>query len=147
MKVLLLQDVKGTGKKDTIVNVSDGYARNFLFPKKLAVEATANAQNAAAAKQQLEAHRKATALAEAKALAAELEGKAVVLNMRAGETGKLFGSVTTEDVAGALSAAGHAVDKHQVNIAEPIRTLGEHAITLKLHSGVEANITLKVEAQ
>jgi len=129
MKVLLLQDVKGTGKKDTIVNVSDGYARNFLFPKKL------------------EAHRKATALAEAKALAAELEGKAIVLNMRAGETGKLFGSVTTEDVAGALSAAGHAVDKHQVNIAEPIRTLGEHAITLKLHSGVEANITLKVEAQ
>ena len=147
MKVLLLQDVKGTGKKDTIVTVSDGYARNFLFPKKLAIEATANAQNAVAAKQQLEAHRKATALAEAKALAAELEGKAVVLNMRAGETGKLFGSVTTEDVAGALSAAGHAVDKHNVLISDPIRTLGEHAVTLKLHSGVEANITLKVEAQ
>jgi large subunit ribosomal protein L9 len=146
MKVILKQDVKTLGKKDSIVNVSDGYARNYLIPKGLAVEATASALNEAKAKQDAAKHRMENALSDAKALAEKLSRITVNVRSKAGTSGKLFGSITAKDIAERLKEEhGFNIDKKMFNLPEPIKSLGETIVEVKLHQGVAAKLTVKVE--
>lgn len=146
MKVILKQDVKTLGKKDQVVNVNDGYARNFLIPKGLAAEATPAALNEAKAKQEAEKHRKDVELAEAKALAAKLSELTVNIKSKAGANGKLFGSITGKDIAEQLKNQFKiTLDKKCLNLPEPIRSLGTTVIDVKLYAGVTAKLKVNVE--
>ena len=148
MKVILLADVKSIGKKDDIVNVSDGYARNFLFPKKLAVEATAGASKEIERKRAAEAAREAERRAEAEAKAGLLKDKAVVLKVKCGSQGRLYGAVTNAEVAEALEKQhGIKVDKRKVDLSETIKTVGSYAITVRLYTGISTPMTVRVEPQ
>lgn len=145
MKVILLEDVKSLGKKGQIVNVSDGYARNYVLPKKLGLEASsanlndlklqkANADKVA--QQQLEA---------AKATAAELETKEVVLTMKSGEGGRAFGSVSSKEIAAAAKEqCGMELDKKKIQLPEAIKALGVYQVSIKLHPQVTGTLTVKV---
>lgn len=144
MKVILLQDVPGTGKKNQIVNVSDGYARNFLFPRKVAMEATKGAVSEVERRNEAERQREAERRAEAEKVAASLKGKVITIRSKAGDKGRLYGSVTTQEIADALeSQHGVAVDKRKIDLKEPIRTLGETMVGVWLYSGL--TISMKVE--
>jgi large subunit ribosomal protein L9 len=146
MKVILKQDVKTLGKKDQIIEVNDGYARNFLIPKGLAAEATTAAINEAKAKQKAEQHRKDTELADAKALAAKISNLTVTVKSKAGSNGKLFGSITSKDIADELKAQHKiSVDKKMFNMPEPIRSLGETMVEIKLYAGVSTKLKVIVE--
>ena len=145
MKVMLLQDVKGQGKKDQIVNVSDGYARNFLFPRKLAVEADAkamaDAKNKEAAKQFKIEHDKAAA----RDVAARLEAVQVKIKATAGADGRLYGSITTADVADALKEqAGIELDKRKIVSEAPIKAFGSYTLEVKLYPEIVGKINLIV---
>ena len=146
MKVILLEDVKGTGKRGDIVEVSDGYARNFLFKKKLAKEATAVEVNSLKIKKEAEAFHKKEELDRLTALAREINGKEIVCSVKTGggEEQKIFGSVTNEMVAAALEKTGYTVDKKKIVIAAPIKKLGVYDVDIKLVSGVKCSIKLKV---
>ncbi len=144
MKVVLLQDVKGKGKKGELCNVSDGYARNFLFPKKLAVEADNAALNELKNREEALAHHKKEELDQAKEIAAKLDGKTVSITAKAGAGGKLFGSVTSKEIAAEIkSSLGIEVDRKKMNVAD-IKNFGEYTAEIKLHQGVTAKITVKV---
>ena len=146
MKVILLKDVKGQGKKGEIVSVSDGYARNYLFPRNLAQEATAQNLNSAQVKQEAAAHKKEMEKKNAQELAKQLENKCVVIKAKCGSTGRLFGAITNAEIAEALNQqTGLELDKKKVVLANPIKELGEYTITVKLYAGVQATIGLKVE--
>lgn len=148
MEIILLEDVKSLGKKGQKVTVNDGYARNFILPKKLGVEATAKNLNDLKLKQANDAKVEAQKLADAKALAVSLKEKAVVLKIRAGEGGKLFGSVSTKEIAEAAKAQlGLDLDKKKMQQAEPIKTLGTHIIPIKLYKEVSGELTVKVTEQ
>lgn len=145
MKVILLQDVPGTGKKGEILNVSDGYARNFLFPRKWAMQATDKAVKEVERRKEIERRNEAEKLKEARDLANTLEGKTVVVNSKAGEGGKLYGSVTAQEVADALKRYfAIDIDKRKIDLKESVRQLGESKLEVKLHPGVSANMILKV---
>lgn len=138
MKVVLTQDVKGLGKKGELVNASDGYVRNFLLPRKLAIEANAQAMSELKNREAAEKHRIDTEIANAKASAAALEGKTVKLAAKAGANGKLFGSVTSKDVAEAISKSFKIeLDKRKVNV-EDIKTFGTYPVEVKLYNGISA---------
>ncbi len=144
MKVVLLQDVKGKGKKGELCNVSDGYARNFLFPKKLAVEADNAALNELKNREEAIAHHKKEELDQAKEIAAKLDGKTVSITAKAGAGGKLFGSVTSKEIAAEIkNSLGIEVDRKKMNVAD-IKNFGEYTAEIKLHQGVSAKITVKV---
>ena len=146
MKVVLLKDVKNIGKKDEILNVSDGYARNFLLPQKMAVEATPGALKEIERKRAAQEAREAEQLAEARRKAKELEGKTVRLAVKCGEKGRLYGSVTAAEVAEALEQQhGVQADRRKLDIGESIREIGEREITVWLHAGVTARMKLIVE--
>ncbi len=146
MKVLLEQDVKGTGKKGDIVNVSDGYARNFLFPKKLAAPADASAVNAANIQKSAAAHRRFEAGVKAREDAKLLEGQVVTLTARVGEGGKLFGAITGKEIAAALKEQkGFGVDKKKIALSEPIKTIGEYTAKISLFEGTSAEIKIIVK--
>ena len=146
MKVILKQDVKSIGKKDQICEVSDGYARNFLFPRGLAAPADAAALNVARTKNEAAAHHAAEALAAARELAGRIEGKTVTLKAKGGASGRLFGKVTAKDVAEALSKmVGETVDKRKVEIDRDIKDFGTFTADVKLHAGVAAAFKVKVE--
>ncbi len=145
MKVVLLQDVKKLGKADDIVDVNDGYARNFLFKQKLAVEATKENLNEVKLRKRAEAVKAERALDDAKAMAEELEGKAFTMKMKAGAGGRLYGTLTAMDVSAALVAAGYDVDKRNITIETPLKNLGTARVKLKLHNEVTANVDIKVE--
>lgn len=148
MEIILLEDVKSLGKKGQKVSVSDGYARNFILPKKLGVEATPKNLNDLKLKQANDARIEAGKIADAKALADNLKGKAVVLSIRTGEGGKLFGSVSTKEIAAAVSAQlGLEIDKKKMQLSEPIKTLGTHIIPVKLYKEVTGELTVKVVEQ
>lgn len=146
MKVILTADVKGTGKKGDVVEVADGYGRNFLVKKGLAKVATASNVHDAAQKKAAQEFHKAEEVKALKALAAELEGKSVTVKIKAGENGKVFGSVTTAHVAAALAAAGYDIDKKKIK-AEAVKTLGTFPAEVRLMENVSAKITFVVEAQ
>ena len=146
MKVVLKQDVKNIGKKDGMYEVSDGYARNFLFPRKLAVPADAAAVNEVKSKAAAQEHHRAEALAAAQALAARIDGKTVSVKAKAGKEGRLFGSVTAKDIAAAVSSAlGETVDKRKIVLDGDIKTFGTHPVEVKVYPKVTAKINVKVE--
>ncbi len=147
MKVILLADVKGTGKKEQIVEVSDGYARNFLFPKKLAMEATATAINSVKRAKEAEAHREDLRRKEAMDMAERLRKQVIHLKARAGEKGRLYGSITGQEVADALEKQhGVAIEKRRVELSEPIRSIGEYEASVWLYAGVTIPMRVIVEA-
>lgn len=145
MKVILLQDVPGTGKKSQIVNVSDGFARNYLFPRKWAMEATESAVKEVERRHEKERAEEAARVKEAEDLAKKISGKVVQIKAKSGEKGRLYGSVTGQEVADALLAQHKvSVDKRKIELAEPIRTIGETKATISLYAGVKANMTISV---
>ena len=145
MKVILTQDVKGQGKKDQIIDVSDGYARNFLLPKKLAIPADAKALNEVKNKEASIQHKIEIETAQAKEIAAKLEGILVKLVSKSGADGKLYGSVTTKDVADALEAQHKIViDKKKITLASPIKAYGKYELDVKLYTDVSGKINLLV---
>ena len=146
MKVILLQDVKDIGKKDDIVNVSDGYARNFLFPRKWAMEATENAVKVVERKREAERRKEAEARAAAEQIASKLKNKVVILKVKCGEKGRLYGSVTAQEVADAVKAGyEYEIDKRKVEIKEPVRQLGDYEVTLRLYPNVTTKMILRVK--
>lgn len=146
MKVILKQDVKTLGKKDTIVEVNDGYARNFLIPKGLAAEATPAALNEAKAKNAAEKHRKENEITDAKKMAAKMSGITVNVKSKAGANGKLFGSITSKDIVDQLKSQHKiTIDKKMVNLPEAIKSLGKTEVEIKLYAGVSTKITVMVE--
>ena len=146
MKVILLQDVKGTGKKDQILEISDGYARNYLLPRKLAREATAEALNSVERARSADKHREDVKRADAEKLARELKGKVIQLSVRGGENGKIYGSVTNDQIAEAMrEQLGVDVDKRKIEAEEPIKTAGQAFINLKLMSGVSTRMIVNVK--
>ncbi|MCL6547435.1 MAG: 50S ribosomal protein L9 [Alicyclobacillus sp.] len=146
MKVILLADVKGQGKQGEIKDVSEGYARNFLFPRKLAVEATPGNLQQLQAQKDARARKEAQELQAAKELAASLQGRTVTVRAHAGEGGKLFGAVTAKHIADSLAQSGITVDKRKIHLAEPIKAVGGYQIQVKLHPEVTATLHVLVEA-
>lgn len=146
MKVILTADVKGQGKKGDVVNVSDGYARNYLFKNGLAEEATATAVNSAKIKKEADDHRRAVERAEAVALAEKLDKTEVTVKIKVGENGKLFGSLNTQAIADALSSQGLTVDKKKIVLTEPIKSLGTYTVTVKPYAEVSAKLKVNVTA-
>ena len=148
MKVILLQDVKGSGRKDQILEVSDGFARNFLFPRKLAREANAEALNAIEKAKGAAQHREDVKKAEAEQKARDLKGKLVVVKAKAGEGGRLYGSVTAQEIADALKEQhGIEIDKRKIELEEPIRTAGQTTFGVRLTAGVATRMLLNVVAE
>ena len=144
MKVILLQDVKGHGKKGELCNVSDGYARNFLFPKKLALQADNAALNELKNREQAAAHHKQEEINAAKETAAKLNGKTVTIKAKAGSNGKLFGSVTSKEIASEIAnSLGIEIDRKKMSVAD-IKNFGEYTAEIKLYTGITAKITVKV---
>ena len=145
MKVILLQDVKNMGKRDDVINVSDGYARNFLFPQKLAMEAKPGAMKEVERKRAAEAAREAERKAEAEAKAAMLRDKGVTLPVKCGDKGRLYGSVTTAEIAAVLEKQyGIKVDKKKIELSEPIKQVGDVNMSVWLYSGITTNMVVHV---
>lgn len=148
MKVILTQDVKGQGKKGQVVNVSDGYARNFLFTKGLAIEATNSSLNDLKGKQESAEYKIKTDTEAAKKLAEDMKEIVVNLKAKAGDNGKLFGSITSKDVAEALTNQHHIkLDKKKFVLPDGIKTLGVTEVTVKLYTGITGTLRVNVEKQ
>lgn len=146
MKVILKQDVKSLGKKESMVEVSDGYARNFLFPKGLAVEATSTNINVMNTKKEAEKAKKDKELAQAKVLAEKVKAATVVFKTKTGENGKLFGSITSKDISDKLKSVYNLdIDKKKILLEDAIKTLGTLEVEVKLYPGVSTKLTVKVE--
>ena len=147
MKVILQADVKGTGKKGQVFEVADGYARNFLFPKKLAIEATTGNIQDITHKKTLEDSRKGKEKEAAVELAAKLNALLIEVKTKTGEGGRLFGSVTSKEIADALKKQhGFEVDKRKLEIKEPIKALGNYEVHVKIHPDVMATLKVHVFA-
>ncbi len=145
MKVILLEDVKSLGKKNEVVNVSDGYAKNFLFTKKLAVEANSKNLNDLKLHMANDEKMAAKLLEEAEAFAKEIEKNTVVVKLKSGKDGKTFGSVSSKEIAQeAMNQFGMDIDKKKIQIDEPIKALGDYEIQVRLHPKVTAKLKLKV---
>ncbi len=146
MEIILLEDVKTLGKKGDRVKVNDGYARNFILPKKLGIEATPKNINDLKLQKANEARIAAEKLAEAQDLAKKLEGKAVTVSVRAGEGGKIFGSVSTKEIAQAcLEQLGLDIDKKKMVLNDPIKACGVVEVPVKLHKDVTAKLSVKIQ--
>ena len=146
MEVILLQDVKSLGKKGENVKVNDGYARNFIFPKKLGVEKTDKAMHELKLQKAAEEKRQQEILEEAQALAKNIEAGSITLKIKAGEGGRTFGSVSTKEIAVALKEQLKLeIDKKKLQLADPIRNFGTYHVPVRLHPKVTAEITVKVE--
>ncbi len=145
MEVILLQDVKSLGKKGEVVKVSDGYARNFILPKKLGVEKTAKTMNDLKLQKAAEEKHRQEVLAEAKALGEQIKKQSVTLKIKSGEGGRTFGSVSTKEIAVAMKEQLKLdVDKKKLVLPEPIRTLGTTIVPVRLHPEVTTELTVKV---
>lgn len=148
MKVILLQDVKSVGKKGELVNVSDGYARNFIFKKKLGVEATPKNLNDLKLQKQNEAKVAAENLADAQAFAKEIENKSIEVSIKAGQDGKVFGSVSTKEIAlTAKEQLGYDLDKKKMQQKEPIKNIGTYMVPIRLHPKVTAELKVIVKGK
>lgn len=144
MKVILKADVKGSGKKGDLIDVSDGYAKNFLLKKGLAEVATSSGISAVQQKRTADAYHKAENIKSLKELAAQINGKEVTVPIRAGENGKTFGSVTTAQIASALSELGFDVDKKRITTKVAIKNVGDYEADVRLMEGVSATVKVKV---
>ncbi|QTL99817.1 50S ribosomal protein L9 [Iocasia frigidifontis] len=144
MKVILKSDVKKLGSKGDIVKVSDGYARNFLMPKGLAEEATQSNLNELKHKEKIQERKYKENRAEAEELASKLAEKDFVIAVKAGENGRLFGSVTTKDIAKAVKKEGFKIDKRKIDLSDHIKSLGVHKVKVKIFKDVEATLKVKV---
>lgn len=148
MKVVLLKDVKSQGKKGDVLNVSDGYARNFLLPRGLAVEATSNALNDLKGRKEAEVFRKDTEIANAKEIYEKINGATVSLSAKAGENGKLFGSITAADVSQGLKMQHHiVVDKKKFLLPDGIKHTGVTSVEVKIYPGISATIKVDVTGE
>ena len=144
MKVILKQDVKGTGKKGEIIDVSDGFAKNFLLKKGLAEIASSVAVNSLKIQKEAEERRRAEEIKAIKELAAKIDKTTVEVTIKCGENGKLFGAVTAKEIADSLAAAGFNVDKKKIVLKEPVKLIGRYEIELKLYQGISAKVALAV---
>lgn len=146
MKVILSKDVKGQGKKGDVINVSDGYARNFLLPRELAVEANNANLSVITTQKAAVKHREETEALQAKALKQRLDGLVVTIRAKAGEGGRLFGSITSKEVAAAIAQlSGEEIDKRKIELADHIKHTGEYPVEISLYHKVSAKVTVKVE--
>ena len=146
MKVILLQDVKGKGKKGQMLEVSDGYARNYMLPKKMAVEATADAVNTMRMNDKAAAEKAAKERAEAVELSKKLREMTLVVTAKGGGAGRLFGSVTNQEIADSLKAnSGIVLDKRKIVISEPIKSVGTYTVQCKLGYEITALLTVKIQ--
>lgn len=144
MKVLLLQDVKAQGKCDEIIEVNDGFGRNFLIKKGLAVEATPKVLNEYRLRKQKEEADRQKEIAAAKETAAKLQGTGVTVKVKCGENGKLFGAVTAKEISESLAAMGYDIDKKKIVLKEPVKLIGRYEIEIKLYQGISASVFLTV---
>ena len=145
MKVILLDNIKGVGKKDEVINASDGYARNFLFPKKLAVEANAENMSKLNNKKESANYKKDVEKQKAEELAKKLKGILLKIKVKSGENGKIFGGVTAKEISENLKVQyKFDVDKKKIDLKETIKTLGEFEVSIKLFEGVIANLKIEV---
>ena len=145
MKVILLQDVKGTGKKDQLVEVSDGYARNYLFPRKLAVAADAANTNDVKNKEEARQFHQEQERAAAQRLADAINEKGITIHAKAGTNGRLFGAVTAKDIAQTVKETyGIELDKRKIQLDADIKAYGCYPVTIKLHTGITAQVTVNV---
>lgn len=145
MKVVLLQDVKGQGKANDVINVSDGYARNFLFPRKLAVVADAKALGEVKSKQDSAKHKLEVEKANAKAIAEKISEAKAVIKADAGKDGRFYGAITSKDIAEALKAqTGIEVDKRKIELDAPIKAFGTYIVSVKLYTEISAKLTVQV---
>lgn len=148
MKVILLQDIKGSGKKDQIIEVSDGYGRNYLIPRKLAREATVDAVNSIERAKSAERHRDEVKRLEAEELAKKLKGKVVQVSARGGSGGKLYGAVTNEQISDAIRAQYQVdIDRRKVEPEEPVKAEGQIPCTVRLAAGISTRMILNVTIQ
>lgn len=148
MKVILLDNIKGVGKKDEVINASDGYARNFLFPKKLAVEANSENMSKLNNKKEANNYRKDLEKQAAEETAKKLKGILLKVNVKAGENGKIFGGVTAKEIADTLKTqANIEVDKKKIELKEQIKTLGTFSVNVKLYEGVTGVLKIDVIAK
>lgn len=146
MKVILLQDVKGKGKKGQMIEVSDGYARNFMLPKKLATEATADAVNTMRMNDKAAAEKAARERAEAMEISNKLRAMTLTVAAKGGGAGKLFGSVTNQEIADALKEkSGIVLDKRKIVLSDPIKNVGTYTVQCKLGYEITAPLTVKIE--
>ncbi len=146
MKVILLQDVKGKGKKGQMLEVSDGYARNYMLPRKIAIEATADAVNTKNMNDKAAAERAAKERAEALDTSRKLREMTLVVKAKGGGAGRLFGSVTNQEIADALKAStGISLDKRKIVISDPIKNVGTYTVNCKLGYEISAPLTVKIE--
>lgn len=147
MKVILLKDVRGQGKEGDVVNISDGYARNFLFPRKLAKAADAASLNAIRNRASAQKHKKAEEETVARELAKSLRGAIVEVKVHAGEQGRLFGSVSNMEVAKAISEQmGTVIDRRKIIIKTPIKSIGLYTVTAKIYAGISTEIKVNIIA-
>jgi large subunit ribosomal protein L9 len=147
MELILREDVKSLGKAGEMVRVKPGYARNYLLPQGLAYEATEGNKKRIAAETKARTSRQEAERTEAQRAAAALGQVALTLTGKAGEEGKLFGSITTQDLADALARQGHQVDKRRIELDHPIKTLGHHTVAVRLHPEVHAEVHVSVVAE
>jgi len=147
MEVILREDIKTLGKAGELVKVKPGYARNYLLPKGLAYEATEGNRKRILAESKARTAKAEEEAGVARALAATLSGVSLNLSRKAGEGDRLFGSITTQDLADALAAQGHAVDKRRIELEHPIKTVGQHTVAIRLHPDVSAEIRVTVVAE
>lgn len=147
MKVILLQDIKGVGKKDQIINANDGYARNYLFPKKLALEATTGNLGNLKAKQESNQYRKDMQKEETVKLADKLKDITLTIKVKAGENGKIFGGVTAKEIAENLKTEYNIeVDKKKINLTETIKVIGTRTVDIRLYEGVIGKLKVEVRS-
>lgn len=144
MKVILLQDVKGKGKKGQLLEVSDGYARNYMLPRKLAIEATPDAINTVKMNDKATQERIAREKAAALELAKKLREMTLTVNAKGGGQGRLFGAVTNQEIASALQGVGVTLDKRKIQISEPIKNVGTYTVNCKLGYEISAPLTVKI---
>jgi large subunit ribosomal protein L9 len=147
MEVILKDDVVNLGHRGDLVKVADGYGRNFLLPRKLALQATSANKAVVEQMKNAAARRAAGEKAQAEALAVKLEPVVLDFTRKSGEEGRLFGSVTSADIAAALEAKGFEIDRRKIQLSEPLKSVGEHTVTIKLYREVTAHVKVKVVAE
>ncbi|HHV74524.1 50S ribosomal protein L9 [Thermoanaerobacterium saccharolyticum] len=147
MKVILQKDVKGIGKAGDVVNVSDGYGRNYLLPRGLAIDATKSNINVLNEKKKAEEKKRQKEVEAAQEMAKKLSQESIVLKVKTGENGKLFGSITSKDIQDELNKKGYDIDKKKINLPDSIKTIGTYNVDIKIYPGIQAKVKVDVVGQ